>query len=148
MGAFLRLNSPIMTQIPTKELMTDLITQSLEHFAEHQGDPYMPAYEALYAHDAAYEGLFLLDSDEGLRANMMRTTLEIITTYLSDRDAAANRIIGARMSHIPYGIEADFDVFFEITRNVIAAGCAEIWTPAHLEAWTQMLADFKAACLS
>ncbi|MGB1118634.1 MAG: globin [Parvibaculales bacterium] len=136
-----------MTQIPTKELMTDLITQSLEHFAEHQGDPYRPVYEALYAHDAAYEGLFLLDSDEGLRANMMRTTLEIITTYLSDRDAAANRIIGARMSHIPYGIEADFDVFFEITRDVIAAACAQIWTPAHFEAWTQMLADFKAARL-
>ena len=79
---------------------------------------------------------------------MMRKTLEIITTYLSDRDAAANRVIGARMSHVPYGVEADFDVFFEITRNVIAAGCAEIWTPAHLEAWTQMLADFKAARLS
>ena len=78
-----------------------------------------------------YEGLFLLDTDEGLRRNMMRTTLEIITTYLSDRDAAANRVIGARMNHVPYGVEADFDVFFEITRDVIAAGCAEIWTPAH-----------------
>ena len=137
-----------MTQNPPKEPMTDLITQSLAHFAAHHGDPYAPAYEALYAHDAAYEGLFLLDTDEGLRRNMMQTTLEIITTYLSDREAAANRIVGARMSHIPYGIEADFDVFFEITREVISAGCADIWTPAHFEAWTQMLADFKAAHLS
>ena len=79
---------------------------------------------------------------------MMRTTLEIITTYLSDRDAATNRVIGARMNHVSYGVEADFDVFFEITRDVIATGCAEIWTPAHSEAWTQMLADFKAARLS
>lgn len=92
-----------MTQNPPKEPMTDLITQSLAHFAAHHGDPYAPAYEALYAHDAAYEGLFLLDTDEGLRRNMMQTTLEIITTYLSDREAAANRIVGARMSHIPYG---------------------------------------------
>ena len=128
--------------------MTDLIMQSLKYFAEHHGDPYAPAYDALYTRDKTYEGLFLLDSDEGLRRNMMRTTLEIITTYLSDRDAAANRVIGARMNHVPYGVEADFDVFFEITRDVIATGCAEIWTPAHSEAWTQMLADFKAARLS
>ena len=120
----------------------------LGHFAEHHGDPYKPAYDALYARNEAYEGLFLLDTDEGLRRNMMRTTLEIITTYLSDHMAAADRIVGARMSHITYGIEADFDVFFEITRDIIAAGCAEIWTPAHLEAWTQMLADFKSARLS
>ena len=137
-----------MILISIKKLMTDLIIQSLEYFAEHHGDPYAPAYEALYTRDKTYEGLFLLDTDEGLRRNMMRTTLEIITTYLSDRDAAANRVIGARMNHVPYGVKAEFDVFFEITRDVIAAGCAEIWTPAHLEAWTQMLADFKASCLS
>ena len=137
-----------MILISIKKLMTDLIIQSLEYFAEHHGDPYAPAYEALYTRDKTYEGLFLLDTDEGLRRNMMRTTLEIITLYLSDRDAATNRVIGARMNHVSYGVEADFDVFFEITRDVIATGCAAIWTPAHLEAWTQMLADFKAAHLS
>tara|TARA_Y100001980_G_C14507712_1_gene283263 strand:- start:56 stop:469 length:414 start_codon:yes stop_codon:yes gene_type:complete len=136
-----------MNQIPAKEPMATLIMQSLEYFAENHGDPFAPAFEALYARDQTYEGLFLLDKDEGLRRNMMRTTLEIITTYLSDREAAANRVIGARMNHVPYGVEADFDVFFEITRDIIAAGCAEIWTPAHLEAWTQMLADFEAARL-
>ena len=52
------------------------------------------------------------------------------------------------MSHIPLGIDTDFDVFFEITREVISLGCADIWPPAHLEAWTQMLVDFKAAQLS
>ena len=134
-----------MTQSPSNESVTDLITQTLAHFAVHHGDPYAPAYEALYARDVAYEGLFLLDTDEGLRRNMMQTTLEIITTYLSDREAAANRIVGTRMGHIPYGIDTDFDVFFEITRDVICAGCADICTPAHFEAWTQMLADFKAA---
>mgnify|MGYP001334647507 CR=1 FL=1 len=136
-----------MNQIPAKELMAKLIMQSLEYFAENHGDPYAPAYEALYARDQTYEGLFLLDKDEGLRRNMMRTTLEIITTYLSDRDAATNRVIGAPMNHVPYGVGADFDVFFTITRDIIATGCAEIWTPAHLEAWTQMLADFEAARL-
>ena len=52
------------------------------------------------------------------------------------------------MNHVHHGVEADFEVFFEITHDVIAAGCAEIWTPSHSEAWTQMLADFKAARLS
>ena len=137
-----------MTKNSSIEPTTDLIAQSLAHFAANHGDPYALAYEALYAHDATYEGLFLLDTDEGLRRNMMQMTLEIITTYLSDSEAAANRIVGARMSHIPYGIDTDFDVFFEITREVISVGCADIRTPAHLEAWTQMLVDFKAAQLS
>ena len=137
-----------MTKNPSIEPMTDLIAQSLAHFAAHHGDPYTPAYEALCAYDATYEGLFLLDTDEGLRRNMMQMTLEIITTYLSDSEAAANRIVGARMSHIPQGIDTDFDVFFEITREVTSVGCADIWTPSHLEAWTQMLVDFKAAQLS
>ena len=97
---------------PISDLKESLIEQSLEHLAERNGDPYKPAYDALYAWNEAYEGLFLLDTDEGLRRNMMHTTLEIITTYLSDHMAAADRIVGARMSHITYGIEADFDVFF------------------------------------
>ena len=57
--------------------MTDLIMQSLKYFAEHHGDPYAPAYDALYTRDKTYEGLFLLDTDEGLRRNMMRTTLQL-----------------------------------------------------------------------
>ena len=93
--------------------MADLIAQSLAHFAAHHGDPYALAYEALYAHDATYEGLFLLDTDEGLRRNMMQMTLEIVATYLSDREAAANRVGGDRMSHIPYRIDNDFDVFLK-----------------------------------
>ena len=80
---------------------------------------------------------------------MMRTTLEIITTTpIRPYGRRRSHCRRAYDHHITYGIESDFDVFFEITRDIIAAGCAEIWTPAHLEAWTQMLADFKSARLS
>ena len=125
--------------------MSRLITETLAHYAEQHGDPYDAAYAKLYAAHDDYEGLFLLDSDEGLRRNMMRTTLEIIAAYADDKQAAANRVTGARMSHIPYGIEDDFGLFFEITRDVIATGCKAIWTDAHAAAWAAMLADFEAA---
>jgi len=125
--------------------MTRLIEQTLTLYASHYGDPYDAVYAKLYAMDSTYEGLFLLDTDEGLRRNMMRTTLEIISTYLADRNAAANRVVGAQMSHITYGVEGAFHAFFEITRDVIAEALADAFTPAHAEAWNMMLDDLQKA---
>ncbi len=124
-----------------------LIEQSLQQYADRHGDPYAAAYQKLYAANTEYEGLFILDTDEGLRRNMMRTTLEIIALYIDDQRAAANRIIGARVNHIPYGIEEDFDLFFEIVRDVIAEALADSFTPDHAAAWDIMLSDFKKAQL-
>ena len=98
-----------------------------------------------YAADPNYQSLFFLDTDEGLRRNMMRTTLEIITTYIDNAYAAENLVIGARLIHLTYEVTDDFDLFFQITRDVIAEGCADIWTDAHAEAWNAMLKDFEAA---
>lgn len=125
--------------------MTPLVEQSLELYADQYGDPYDAVYAKLYAMDADYEGMFLLDTDEGLRRNMMRTTLEIITTYLTDPTAAANRIVGAQMSHVTYGVEDTFHQFFEITRDVIAQGLGDAFTPDHATAWNLMLTDFEQA---
>ncbi len=125
--------------------MSALIEHSLQLYADKYGDPYASAYPKLYALDSDYQGLFVLDTDEGLRRNMMRTTLEIIATYLDDPTAAANRIIGARVSHATYGIEDSFDQFFEITRDVIAESLAEAFTPDHARAWQVMLEDFEKA---
>ena len=125
--------------------MTTLIEESLAHYAEHHGDPYEAAFKKLYAADPSYQALFFLDTDEGLRRNMMRTTLEIIATYLDDAYAAENLVTGARLVHLTYEINDDFDLFFQITRDVIAEGCADIWSDAHAAAWNTMLKDFEKA---
>ena len=125
--------------------MSALIEQTLAHYAEHHGDPYEAAFQKLYAADRNYQALFFLDTDEGLRRNMMRTTLEIITIYTDNAYAAENLVIGARLIHLTYEVTDDFDLFFQITRDVITEGCADIWTDAHAEAWNAMLKDFEAA---
>ena len=125
--------------------MTSLIEHSLTLYADQYGDPYTAIYARLYAMDSDYEGMFLLDTDEGVRRNMMRTTLEIISTYLDDPSAAANRVVGAQMSHVTYGVEDAFHVFFELTRDVIAQSLRDDFTPAHAKAWDGMLRDFKQA---
>jgi len=122
-----------------------LIDDSLVHYAETIGDPYTPIYRRLYAHDPSFQDKFVLDTDEGLRRNMLRTTLEIITTYVEDDYAAANLVTGARINHIGYDIGDTFDVFFAITRDVIAEGCGDTWTPDHAAAWAEMLAFFETA---
>ena len=125
--------------------MSALIEQTLAHYAEHHGDPYDAAFQKLYAADPNYQALFFLDTDEGLRRNMMRTTLEIITTYIDNAYAAENLVIAARLIHLNYEVTDDFDLFFQITRDVIAEGCVDIWTNAHSKAWIAMLKDFEAA---
>ena len=122
-----------------------LIEQSLEHYAAQHGDPYDAAFQKLVAANADYEPLFFLDTDEGLRRNMMRTTLEIIATYIDDAYAAENLVTGVRLVHLTYEITDDFDLFFQITRDVIAEGCADIWSDAHTTAWNAMLKDFEKA---
>ncbi|MDA8539670.1 globin [Alphaproteobacteria bacterium] len=122
-----------------------LIEQSLTHYAARHGDPYDAAFQKLYAANANYEPLFFLDTDEGLRRNMMRTTLEIIATYIDDAYAAENLVTGARLVHLTYEINDDFDLFFQITRDVIAEGCDDVWTDAHASAWNTMLKDFEKA---
>ena len=122
-----------------------LIIDTLTHYAAHCGDPYEAAFQKLYADNPDYEGLFFLDTDEGLRRNMMKTTLEIMTTYCDNAYAAINQVTGARLVHLTYEINDDFDLFFQITRDVIAEGCADIWSDAHAKAWNAMLADFEKA---
>ena len=122
-----------------------LIEQTLTHYAAQHGDPYDTAFQKLYAANDDYKALFFLDTDEGLRRNMMRTTLEIIATYIDDAYAAENLVTGARLVHLTYEITDDFDLFFQITRDVIAEGCADIWSDAHAAAWNTMLADFEKA---
>jgi hypothetical protein len=122
-----------------------LIEQSLTHYAARHGDPYDAAFQKLYAANADFEPLFFLDTDEGLRRNMMRTTLEIIATYIDDAYAAENLVTGARLVHLTYEINDDFDLFFQITRDVIAEGCADVWTDSHASAWNTMLKDFEKA---
>jgi len=122
-----------------------LIEQTLAHYAQHHGDPYDAAFQKLYAVDPNYQALFFLDTDEGLRRNMMRTTLEIVSTYIENTYTAKNLVIGARLIHLTYKVTDDFDLFFQITRDVIADGCADIWTEAHATAWNAMLKDFETA---
>ena len=125
--------------------MSDLIAETLELYAKSCGDPYEAAFAKLYAANPDYEGLFFLDTDEGLRRNMMQTTLEMITTYCDDKRAAENLVIGTRLVHLTYEISDDFDLFFAITRDVIAEGLGEAFTAAHADAWATMLKDFEAA---
>ena len=125
--------------------MSTLIAETLELYAEHCGDPYDAAFARLYAASADYEGLFFLDTDEGLRRNMMQTTLEIISTYCDNPRSAENLVIGTRLVHLTYEISDDFDLFFTITRDVMADGLGDAFTPAHAAAWDTMLKDFEAA---
>ena len=125
--------------------MSRLIADTLELYAARCGDPYDAAFAKLYAANPDYEGLFFLDTDEGLRRNMMQTTLEMIATYCDNPRSAENLVIGTRLVHLTYEISDDFDLFFAITRDVMAKGLGDAFTSAHAAAWETMLKDLEAA---
>jgi len=125
-----------------------LVLDTLEHVAERHGDPTQEVYERLFAAHPETLDMFILDTDFGVRRNMMQNTLEIIVDYCAagaGETGFAMRLEGNRLNHLGYGVEADmFLKFFALLAETMQTLAKQIWTQDHTHAWQQMLADFEA----
>ena len=126
--------------------MTDrnLIANAMADVEAQYGDLNDEVYALLFETYPEYLDLFLLDYDGGVRRNMLRTSLEIITNYAEGGDVV-NRLEGARLSHFTYEVSDEiFDQFFDIIEQVVATKLAAQWTREHRQAWQDMQAAFTA----
>ena len=123
-----------------------LILDTLEHVANRHGDPTAQIYDNLFAAHPETRDMFVLDTDFGVRRNMMQNTLEIIVDYCAAETGEtgfALRLEGNRLNHLGYGVETDmFLEFFSIVAMTLQSLAGDLWTPDHAQAWQQMLTDF------
>ena len=120
----------------------DLITECLERVGERCADPTPLVYERLFAQNPDMRALFVRDTDDSVKGQMLYQVLEVFLDFIGRRAYSANLIACEVVNHENLGVPpAVFATFFatvvETFREVLGAE----WTPAYDQAWRALLAD-------
>jgi len=106
-----------------------IILDTLEHVAEREGDPYEKIYARLFETHPDFEELFVMDTDGGVRANMLTSSLTCMIGIAEGEDTARNLLAAAHVHHDGYGLQdKDIDVMFETMRDVFREILSDNWT--------------------
>ena len=124
----------------------ELILSSLDTFAMREGDPAPGVYARLFAAHPEFEGLFLMDTDGGVRGSMLQQAFECLID-VAEGGRMAGVVLGAeRVNHESYGVPENlFDAFFLAIRDSVKASLADDWTAETNAAWTRLLAQANQA---
>lgn len=124
----------------------DVILGTLERVGEICGDPTDRVYARLFDVRPDFEALFVMDTDGGVRGNMLTTSLNCILSMVEDgAELTALRLEAAHVHHDGFGLDlADLDLMFEVMRDTFRDILGREWTNRHDEAWTDLLSRLAA----
>lgn len=126
----------------------DAFNASLEAVAERCDDVVPPVYAALFERFPEFEGLFVLDTDHGVRGHMLNEALGMAEGLLEDDPISFSFVSSLRMNHEGYGIEDDaFEDFYIVIADVFQTLAAASWTPAMTAAWGAIVSASRNAKL-
>ena len=122
-----------------------LIEDTLQALADRVGDPCDLVYARLYAQRPDFEPMFDMDSDGGVRAQMLETCFDCILGLAEGSSMPRFHLEAARLQHEGYGLSAaDLDLIFVAIRDVCRDALAEAWTEPKDAAWAGLLAELAA----
>ncbi len=117
-----------------------LIERSLEIAAENGGDLTSAVYARLFRERAELEAMFVMDTDRGVRGEMLARVFAAILDLIGDGAYAQNWIRAEATTHEGYLVpRADFARFFEIVAETVRDACGADWDGAMEEAWSDLL---------
>lgn len=118
---------------------------TLERVADLVGDPSERVYARLFGQYPHYEDLFALDTDGGVRANMLHTSLMCLLGMAEGADTPKFLLEAAQIQHEGYGLtDADMAAMFTVMRDEFRAILGAEWTPDLEAAWVELLAQLAA----
>ena len=122
---------------------SDPLTESLTLLSERAGDVTGLVYARLFAAYPELEGLFLMDTDGGVRGSMLAQAFECLMDLADGPGTMAETVIRSeRVNHDTYDVPAGmFEVFFDIIRDVTKEVAGSDWSPLMEAAWASVLAD-------
>lgn len=127
--------------------MTDrsaLINQSLARVTALVGDPTDRIYARLFAEHPEFEPLFVMDTDGGVRANMLTSSFTCLLGVVEGNSQPHMHLEAARVHHDGYGLGAkEIDVMFEIMRDECRHILGTEWTDQVEAAWASLLAELS-----
>lgn len=120
----------------------DLITESLERVAERCADPTPLVYERLFRQNPDMRALFIRDTDDSVKGQMLYQVLEVFLDFIGRRTYSANLIACEVVNHENLGVPpAVFATFFATVVETFRELLGEDWTAAYDQAWRILLAD-------
>lgn len=120
----------------------ELITESLERVAERCADPTPFVYERLFARNPEMRDLFVRDTDDSVKGQMLYHVLEVFLDFVCRRAYAANLIACEVVNHENLGVPpAVFATFFATVVETFSDLLGADWTPAYAQAWRALLAE-------
>ena len=123
-----------------------IITSTLETVSERCGEPPAAIFARLYAMDAKFEPLFVMDTDGGVRGSMLETSLNCMIGVAEGESETPRLLIeAARMIHDGYGLTpAEVDLMFVAMRDVFREIMADDWTGQVDKEWAALLDELAA----
>ena len=123
-----------------------IIKSTLETVSERCGDPSAAIFARLYAMDAKFEPLFVMDTDGGVRGSMLETSLNCMIGVAEGQSETPRLLIeAARMIHDGYGLTpAEVDLMFVAMRDVFREIMADDWTGQVDAEWAALLDELAA----
>lgn len=122
-----------------------LVLESLEMVADRVGDPVPFVYERLFARNPDMRDLFVRDTNDLVKGEMLAQVIECLVDFTGDRRYAANMIPSELRNHENLGVPpAVFAAFFgtvmETFRDLLGAD----WTPEMDREWRNLLSGLDA----
>ena len=119
------------------------LTDSLGLLSERAGDVTDVVYARLFAAYPELEGLFLMDTDGGVRGSMLSQAFECLMDLAEGPGTLAETVIRSeRVNHDTYDVPAGmFQVFFDIIRDVTKDAAGDDWSAEMDAAWAGVLAE-------
>jgi hemoglobin-like flavoprotein len=120
----------------------NLIEASLEIAAERCEDLTPGVYRRLFAAHPEMEALFLRDSNNLVKGEMLARVIEAILDFAGERHYAATLIQCEVVTHAGYEVPPDvFCTFFPVVAATLREVVGADWTPEIEQAWESLLAD-------
>ncbi len=118
----------------------NLVLESLEKVAERVGDPSPLVYQRLFALNPEMQSLFVRDTNDLVKGEMLAQVIECLVDFTGDRRYAANMIPSELRNHDNLGVPpAVFATFFNTVMETFREVLDDEWTLEMDKAWRQLL---------
>jgi hemoglobin-like flavoprotein len=118
------------------------IERSLEIAADRRGDLTARVYEVLFARQPEMQLLFIRDTNNAIKGEMLMRVFEAILDFIGERKYADHLISTEVRTHDGYDVPPKvFATFFGLVAEIIEEACGPEWSPAMAAAWRRTLAD-------
>jgi len=122
-----------------------VLIQSMELVATRVGDPVPLIYERLFAANPELRELFMLDTDDAVKGNMLAQLIECLMDLAGDRHFAKGLIQTEVINHNNLGVPPEvFASFVETVVQTFREVLGSEWTEEFEAAWAALAQEFEA----